>query len=328
MIRNQSGQVIGAQMVSATDGSAFTAQTTVYVTVDAGTQTLGSVGSGLCTHEGNGYHSYRPSQAETNGELIAFTFVGLGAIPQTIQVETISADLATVVAGASPLGTSTGQDLLDRMAIFHPELEITTGGKDVTRALLALNMAQDYMESVFALQPKILGDATGTVTQTANTETTTFPVGVLRLDKLQYLDPSTNLPVWDVDVRRGTGSHAPSALWPLSLNSSLTAGKPVGAFTNGRAIYWDPIPDTTNKLRWYGFQIASDITTSGAVAYPDICLTPLANLAVQILRTGLDDDTSSYVNFTEQLFAPVVKVLAGFIRDSAPSLVYRRVHTA
>lgn len=77
-------------MVSATDGSAFTGSVTVAVTVDAGTQATGTVGSGACTHEGNGYHTYAPSQAETNGSLIAFTFTGTGAVPTTVQVFTNS----------------------------------------------------------------------------------------------------------------------------------------------------------------------------------------------------------------------------------------------
>lgn len=75
-------------MVSASDGSAFTGSVTVSVTGDAGTQATGSVGSGACTHEGNGYHTYAPAQAETNYDLIAFTFTGTGAIPATVQVFT------------------------------------------------------------------------------------------------------------------------------------------------------------------------------------------------------------------------------------------------
>ncbi len=86
MKKNVAGQKIGAQLVSATDGAAFTSTVTVYVTKDAGTQAIGSVGSGACVHEGNGYHTYSPSQAETNGDLIAFTFVGTGAVPVTVQV--------------------------------------------------------------------------------------------------------------------------------------------------------------------------------------------------------------------------------------------------
>jgi hypothetical protein len=86
MKKNVAGQKVGAQLVSATDGAAFTSTVTIYVTKDAGTQAIGSVGSGVCVHEGNGYHTYSPSQAETNGDLIAFTFVGTGAVPVTVQV--------------------------------------------------------------------------------------------------------------------------------------------------------------------------------------------------------------------------------------------------
>jgi hypothetical protein len=88
MKKNVAGQKIGCQMVSATDGSAFTSAVTVYVCGDAGTQAAGSVGSGACAHEGNGYHTYAPAGSETNYDLVAFTFVGTGAVPATVQVFT------------------------------------------------------------------------------------------------------------------------------------------------------------------------------------------------------------------------------------------------
>lgn len=88
MKKNTAGQKIGAQLITAADGTAFTGAVTVAVTGDAGTQATGSVGSGACTHEGNGYHTYAPAQAETNYDLIAFTFTGTGAIPVTVQVYT------------------------------------------------------------------------------------------------------------------------------------------------------------------------------------------------------------------------------------------------
>lgn len=88
MQKNVAGQKIGAQLISSSDGSNFTGTVTVYVTGDAGTQAIGSVGSGVCTHEGNGYHTYAPSQAETNYDLCAFTFIGTGAVSQTLQIYT------------------------------------------------------------------------------------------------------------------------------------------------------------------------------------------------------------------------------------------------
>jgi hypothetical protein len=90
MIRNRANQVIGAQLINTTTGAAFSGAVTVYVTGDAGTQAIGSVGSGLCTDEGNGYYTYNPARAETNYETVAFTFVGSGAIPETVSVDTIA----------------------------------------------------------------------------------------------------------------------------------------------------------------------------------------------------------------------------------------------
>lgn len=110
MIKNTSGQKIGAQMVSATDGSAFTGSVTVSVTGDAGTQATGSVGSGACTHEGNGFHTYAPAQAETNYDHIAFTFTGTGAVPVTVQVFTIAGDAFTRLG--APAGASHAADIL------------------------------------------------------------------------------------------------------------------------------------------------------------------------------------------------------------------------
>jgi hypothetical protein len=88
MKKNTAGQVIGCQMVNAADGSAFTGTVTVYITGDGGGQVIGSVGGGVCSHEGNGLHTYTPSQAETNFTLVEFTFVGTGAVPQTLHAYT------------------------------------------------------------------------------------------------------------------------------------------------------------------------------------------------------------------------------------------------
>ena len=104
MKKNVASQIVGAQMVSATDGSAFTGSVTVSVTGDGGTQATGSVGSGACTHEGNGYHTYSPAQAETNYTQVSFTFTGTGAIPVTVTIYTSfpqTADAPTAAANAS-----------------------------------------------------------------------------------------------------------------------------------------------------------------------------------------------------------------------------------
>jgi len=86
MKKNVASQSIGAEMITAADGTAFTGSVSVLVTKDNGTQTAG--GATAPAHEGNGYHSYSPTQAETNADHIAFTFTGTGAIPVTIQLFT------------------------------------------------------------------------------------------------------------------------------------------------------------------------------------------------------------------------------------------------
>lgn len=126
MIKNTAGQFIGAQMISATDGSAFTGEVTAYVTGDAGTQAAGSVGSGACTHEGNGFHTYALSQAETNYDHVAVTFTGTGAIPATLQVYPSA---ATTGSGAYFI-TVTVTDGTD--ALQNAKVRLTEGANTYT----------------------------------------------------------------------------------------------------------------------------------------------------------------------------------------------------
>lgn len=114
MKKNAAGQVIGAQLVSAVDGSAFTGAVTIYVTGDAGTQAIGSVGSGACAHEGNGFHTYAPAQAETNYDHVAFTFIGTGAVPATVQVYPSFPQTGDSFARiGAPAGVSLAADIAD-----------------------------------------------------------------------------------------------------------------------------------------------------------------------------------------------------------------------
>jgi len=154
MQKNTAGQKIGAQMVNASDGSAFTGSVTVSVTGDAGTQATGSVGSGACTHEGNGYHTYAPAQAETNYTLIAFTFTGTGAVPATIQVFTWGFDTtqSTVPISTSGIATSsalaTAQADLDDIQTRLPAALVSgrmdsSVGAVATGAITAAGIAAD-----------------------------------------------------------------------------------------------------------------------------------------------------------------------------------------
>jgi hypothetical protein len=101
MKKNVASQVIGTQIITASDGSAFSGSVSVYITKDGGSQTIGSIGSGAATSKGNGYYEYSPAQAETNANFIAFTFIGTGAIASTICGYTDFPQTADVAAGVT-----------------------------------------------------------------------------------------------------------------------------------------------------------------------------------------------------------------------------------
>jgi hypothetical protein len=88
MFKAVASQPIGAQMISATDGSEFTGSVTCYVTKDGGSQAAGNTGAGACVHEGHGFHTYVADATDSNGDHIGFTFVGAGAVTATVQVYT------------------------------------------------------------------------------------------------------------------------------------------------------------------------------------------------------------------------------------------------
>lgn len=142
MRKNTAGQVVGAQMVSATDGSAFTGSVTVSVTGDGVTQATGSVGSGACTHEGNGYHTYAPAQAETNYDLAAFTFTGTGAVPVTVQIYT---EPAVRLAAGAVTDSAIAADALTSSKFADGAL---TAAKIASDAITAAKLASDAVTEI------------------------------------------------------------------------------------------------------------------------------------------------------------------------------------
>lgn len=182
MKKNTASQRIGCQMVSASDGSAFTGSVTVYVTLDAGTQAIGSVGSGACTHEGNGYHTYAPAQAETNGDLAAFTFIGTGAVPATVQVFTsfpqtgdafdrlgapagasVSADVAAVKAETASIQSDTN-DIQTRIpaALVSGRIDASVGAM-ASGVLTATAIAADAITDAKVAADVTIASVTGAV---------------------------------------------------------------------------------------------------------------------------------------------------------------------
>jgi hypothetical protein len=220
----------------------------------------------------------------------------------------------------------TGQGLLDRMELLNQELQLQSGEADVTRGLLALNVAQDYFESLAALRPQILGSSTGTVATVNATETTSFPTGLLRIDRLQLLDSSDRV-VRDVYPLQRVGGHRMSQFWPLNITSSSTSGAPRYYKAFASALYWTPLPDAAYNVRWYGFARASDITAAGIFAYDDGVALPLASFAAQLMKTGVGDEVSDLQGLAMGTFSTILDTLSQTNRDQAPGLAYTQVHT-
>ena len=223
---------------------------------------------------------------------------------------------------------ATGQTLLDLMEVMDRGLQLQSGETGVTQGLVALNAAQDHFESYLSLEPNVMGSSIGTVTTAADTERTTFPSGVLRIDRLQFIDPTTSRPAWDLDRVGPIGDYYRSwGIGPTLQFNTTTTGRPVAYWTDGSHIYWDPLPDATHTVRYYGFAPASDITAAGTFSYPDIALMPLATFAVKMSRTGKDDDIASITDMGSRVFAPTIQALSRFNRDRTPAYDYRYVHT-
>lgn len=112
MKKNVAGQNIGAQLNSATDGSAITSAVSVLVTGDNGTQTAGA---GTLTHKGNGSWNYAPTQAETNFDHIAFVFTHASGVNVTLNVYTTFPQTGDSYARlGAPAGASIAADIATR----------------------------------------------------------------------------------------------------------------------------------------------------------------------------------------------------------------------
>jgi hypothetical protein len=220
----------------------------------------------------------------------------------------------------------TGQDLLNAMEVLNQELQLQTSEEDSVRGLSALNMAQDYFEDLAAQEGEIKGDSTANITSVASTETTAFPTGFLRINRIQFVDPVTSLPTWDLENIQEAGGHVHAGRWPWNVVSQSSPGIPDGYYTNGRLIYWSPLPDAAHTFRVYGFKRADDITSGGTFSYEDSLRLPLASFAVRLLRIGVGDESGDVAQVAKETLGAAVGALAGTNRDGASSLIYRYRH--
>lgn len=217
--------------------------------------------------------------------------------------------------------------LLTKMQVLDNELDISAGGADETRAIAALDMAQDAWESVIASVPGLLGTVSDVLIATAaNQQTTAWPSSLLRLDDLYLLDANSRQR-WQVQIIQDVGGQAPTAL-PYTSSATLSTGAPRAVFTNRANFYWSPIPDAVHVLRAYGLFSKADITARGETfAYPDLLSLPMAAYAVRLMEMGIDDPSEELKALAEETFNPAIKALSRPTRQRPESRVYSQVHT-
>lgn len=270
MIRNQANQTVGAQMISATTGAAFAGTVTVYVTGDAGTQAIGSVALGICTLEGNGFYTYRPAIAETNYDSVAFTFVGVGAIPSTVQVETLTVGQVAALASGGALLVYTGRDLatqaLNELMVYGPGDSII--GDDAAFVLSKLTRLLDKWNAIEravwgvqfqsfpitpALQPHTIGPLTATWTT---------PLRPNTIDGANLIVGTVRTPV---DVQ--------DAKWWLNKSvHSLASTIPTDLYyendwPNGNVFLW-PVPQSPYILEIMSRTVIAQVGLNDVVSFP------------------------------------------------------------
>jgi hypothetical protein len=244
MKKNVAGQKVGAQMVSATDGSAFTGTVTVYVTGDAGTQAIGSVGSGICTSEGNGYHTYAPAQAETNYDLVGFTFIGTGAVPASVQVYT---DFPQTGDNFARIGAPVGASISADIAALPTDADVSAAVWNAATA--SYGTAGTYGLLVETNLDAAVTSRMATYTQPSGFLAATFPTGTIA--NTTNITAGTITTATNVTTVNGLaanvitaaataadfGTEIAAAVWDRDATLSQTQG------TFGQAI-GDPVADT------------------------------------------------------------------------------------
>lgn len=223
----------------------------------------------------------------------------------------------------------TAADVLTKMQVLDNELDVSSGGADETRALAALDMAQDAFEAVVASVPEILGTI-DTVTASANTESTAWPTTLMRIDALWMVNTSAspNRPSYKLDEIEDVGGNSNQApYWPITPYWSATPGAPWGYWTNRAHIYWAPLPDVAYTIRCYGFYSKTNLTTRAITyGFPDQVSMPMAAFAVRLMGIGVDDLTEEIKALALETYGPVIKMLQQPSRQQPQARYYSRVH--
>lgn len=205
---------------------------------------------------------------------------------------------------------ATGADLLQAIDDLDDGLRASSGGSDETRALRALNRAQDQMEMVIAAVPQILSDVQ-TITLTASQETSEVPTRTRRIDALWFIDPSTSRPQYEIKPNTKPGAHRVGSPDPIVANTSNVSGRPTMYWYDGdTTVYWDrDPPNSTDTVRVVGFFGGEDITTSTTFPYSDEFIIPVAQIALKFFLLRQDDSVAEITAYTQEVLGTIIASL-------------------
>ena len=150
--KNTSGQYIHVQGVDSTTGGIKSGVTwTVRRCIDG----TFAAATGTATEDGStGWYKFALSQADTNGNNIAFNFTGTGAIPQTVNIVTTACDPTSTAFGLSIAKTTniTGFNDIAATAVVSSGAITTSGGAvstvtAVTNAVTLPTIPADWITS-------------------------------------------------------------------------------------------------------------------------------------------------------------------------------------
>jgi hypothetical protein len=175
MRKNIPGQIVAGQVNSKLDGSPITTGVSVICTQDNGTF---AAGAGTIIHKGNGVWIYLPTQAETNGVHVLFTFFHANAVVTSVQIYTIGYDpqnpaasgggtgaflvTVTVTDGVTPLQNATVQ-VTD---LITPATMVTNASGQATFSLNAATYWISVARAGYQFSPiqrTVIGNQSGTL---------------------------------------------------------------------------------------------------------------------------------------------------------------------
>jgi len=251
-IRGVLGNVAEAEVIDASTGAGFAGTVTVYVTLDAGTRTLGTVGGGTAIAKGGGLFQYLPTAAECDGIKCSYQFTGVGAVPANTQYFPISPAQSQALQTATGANVIYGRDLVTDALL---ELNVydaidSIAPEDAAYVLRKLNRILDNWN---AERPAVYADQFSTYTFTpALSPHTIGPSGTwvtsqrpVSIEGAMLLFNTAGNPQVRITLR--------DALWYESLSiQSITTQMPTDLYyepdwPNGKLFFW-PVPSAAYQV--------------------------------------------------------------------------------